>query len=257
MVGIASSRTLVRLALVALALLLGGSSLHAGTAKQDTSFALTRGDFREVSFKPGAAGQIALRATWNTQGVGQKKDIALKMQLIKPDGSVAKVVPGGSPLVTSFNVSPAEFSKFKGKNWKVKLSHDVPGEADRDAKNGLLTVTFPDGVDVILDTRNAPIDLAGQQAQTDRVLKVKNVAGTLAVTVDFRDVGKDNKKLTVQILRQDGSVEKTQAINRGSTITTLVSAADLAAGTNWTIRLLNPERREVKGITFLAKFTAN
>jgi hypothetical protein len=56
----------------------------------------------------------------------------------------------------------------------------------------------------------------------------------------------------VQILRQDGSVEKTQAINRGDTITTAVSAADLTAGTNWTIRLLNPEKRELKGITYLA-----
>ena len=96
-----------------------------------------------------------------------------------------------------------------------------------------------------------------QQAQTDRALKVKNVAGALAVTVDFKDLGKDNKKLTVQILRQDGSVEKTASVNRGETITTGVSAADLAAGTNWTIRLLNPERREVKGITFLATFKAN
>jgi hypothetical protein len=252
-----SCRTLVRLALVALALLLGGSSLQAGVAKQDTNFALTRGDFREVTFKPGAPGQISLRATWNTKGAGQKKDVALNMKLFKPDGSVALSLPGGSPLVGSFNLSSAEFAKFKGQNWKVRISHDVPGEAARDANKGLLTISFQDGVDVILDTRNAPIDLAGQQAQTDRALKVKNVPGTLAVTINFKDAGKDNKKLTVQILRQDGSVKKTASINRGDTITTAVSAADLAAGTNWTIRLLNPERREIKGITFLATYKAN
>ena len=38
-----------------------------------------------------AAGPIALRATYNTQGAGQKKDVAIKMQLIRPDGSVAYV----------------------------------------------------------------------------------------------------------------------------------------------------------------------
>ena len=101
-------RTLVRLALVALALLLGGSSLQAGVAKKDTNFTLTRGDFREVSFTPGAAGAISLRATWNTQGIGQKKDVALNMKLIRPDGSVAKSTTGGSPLVANFNLSAAE-----------------------------------------------------------------------------------------------------------------------------------------------------
>src|SRR5262249_52569974 len=122
---------------------------------------------------------------------------------------------------------------------------------------GQLTITFQDGVEILLDTRNNPIDVAGEQAQADRALKLKDVPGKLELTVDFKDAGKDNKELQVQLLRQDGSVGETQKVKRGQTITTEVSAADLAAGTNWKIRVLNPERREIRGITFVAKFTAN
>src|SRR5689334_6541956 len=81
---------------------------------------LTIGDFKTLKFTPGAPGKVSAQMAFKTKGLG--KDVALKLQIRRPDNSVAKEGTGGDPLLVSVNVSAAEIGKFKGKAWEVRVS---------------------------------------------------------------------------------------------------------------------------------------
>src|SRR3954462_5055076 len=110
-------------ALTAAALLILGGIAQADNQTKTTSVKLTIGDFKLLKFTPGAPGKISAKMAFNTKGLG--KDVALRLQIRRPDQSVAKETTGGDPLVASFVLSSAEFQKFKGQAWDVRVSHDV------------------------------------------------------------------------------------------------------------------------------------
>src|SRR5438094_8917278 len=126
MTAIFSRPAVARLTLAALvAACLTSATATADTQTKQDKFQLTQGDFTELAFAPGAAGQIKANATFKGSGV-VKKDVALRMQLVEAaSGKVLKEAVGGNPLPLSFTLSAAELNAVKGKGLKVVLRHNV------------------------------------------------------------------------------------------------------------------------------------
>lgn len=244
--------TITRRMLAATAVL----AMVAGTARAETetkseNFQLTTGDFHEMSFRPGAAGTIRFEADWNGTGV-QKKDIALRLQLVGPSGKVEKEAVGGSPLPVTFNLTAAEFNQNKGKTYKIVVRHNVAGQPPVPVK-GILKVTFPNGVVTLFNDSNRPIDLAGQGAKTEVSFNVLNKPGRIGVEVKFPNPILDVKGLTVQLVRADGVVVATATGRSDVKLSHLVTQAELAKGHGWKVRLTNNGPLTVNKIAIVVK----
>src|SRR5262249_3645426 len=98
--------------------------LRADSQTKTTGFELTGGDFKLISFRPAAAGIISAEADFSPLGKSQGNAI-IRMQLLRPDGTLAKQVVGASPLRLNFGLSAAEEQKFKGKSFQIRLSDDA------------------------------------------------------------------------------------------------------------------------------------
>lgn len=234
--------------------------LTAGFASADNQtktdeFQLTRGDFTELSIRPGAPGIIKIDADWKGAGV-IKKDIALRMQLVRSNGSVLKEAVGGSPLPLSFTLTPAEFDAGKGGFLKVILRHNVAGQ-DGEKVKGTVKATFPIATVTVFDNSANPLDLAGKGAKTDVSVNVPNKPGKLEVQISFRDGAFDTKDLLAQLVRADGTIVATKFGDSDLKLVRNVSQADLNAGLTWKVRLTNNGNPTVRGIKIVAKFTPN
>jgi hypothetical protein len=97
------------------------------------SFHLARGESIHLSFVPTSPGYIHATATWT--------GAALKMQLIRPDGSVAADAIGCSPLTLHFHLRRGEFQRNCGKTYRVVVMHIVVTLAE-DAANGEFRVAW-------------------------------------------------------------------------------------------------------------------
>ncbi|MFO0825071.1 MAG: hypothetical protein U0792_18440 [Gemmataceae bacterium] len=244
------------LAVVAAAVLV----LTTGQARADNQtkkddFQLTRGDFTELKFVPGAPGLIKAGADFKGTGL-VKSDIALRLQLVRPDGSVAKETIGGNPLPLSFTLSPAEFAQNKGKAYKLVLRHTVAGQADEKVK-GSLSVTFPIATVTIFNNSANPIDLGGKGSKTEVSFQLPNTPGKLEVAIDFRDGLLNGKDLIAQLIRADGVVVTATTGDSGLKLIRNVTQADLDKGLTWKVRFTNNGASTVKGIKLLAKYTTN
>jgi hypothetical protein len=118
------------------------------TAKQDdstskTEVELARGASTVLPFIPSAPGYIHATATWHAVG-DPVKPLALKMQLIRPDGSVAADAIGCNPLALHFHLRRNEFKRNQGKAYRVVLMHTVATLGGEVAK-GELRATWGDG----------------------------------------------------------------------------------------------------------------
>ena len=98
-------------------------------------FHLARGESTHLSFVPTAPGYIHATATWT--------GAALKMQLIRPDGSVAADAIGESPLTLHFHLRRGEFKHNHRKTYRVVLMHSVVTLTEEAAK-GELRVAWGD-----------------------------------------------------------------------------------------------------------------
>ena len=245
--------TLTRRAVAVLMLTAGLASADNQTKTDE--FQLTRRDFTELAFKPGAAGPIKIEADWKGTGV-IKKDIALKMQLLRPDGSVAKEATGGSPLPVTFALTAAKFNQNKGKNYKVVLRHNAAGQDDEKVK-GTLKVTFPTATVTVFDDSAKPIDLAGKGAKTEVSFTIPNKLGKLEVNIAFKDGLFNTKNLVAQLVRADGQSVNAEVDDSGLKLTRNVAQADLDKGLTWKVKLTNNGNPTVKGIKIVAKFTPN
>lgn len=235
----------------AVLLSVGGLAL-ADTQTKTAKVKLTIGDFKTLKFTPGAAGKISANMTFNTKGLG--KDVALKLQIRRPDDSVAKEAIGGDPLPASFTLSAAEFEKFKGKAWEVRVSHDVPKQKDKNI-NGDLSVTFPVATVTVFDNSKNPIDVAGKGAQTEVSFKLPNaVPGRLEVVLDFKDGTFNGKELKAELL-QGNKVLVSKVGTSGLKLTRELSQADVSASTTLKVRLTNDNVLAVKKIAIIATFT--
>jgi hypothetical protein len=237
---------------------------RADTQSKTTNFELTGGDFKLISFVPGAAGAIKIEADFNSLGKNTP-DTAIRMQLLQPDGKVAKEVVGGSPLVINFALSAAQFQKFKGKAWQIRLSDDV-AQKNTESVKGAVSLTFPIATQTVLNT---VVDVAGEGAEQDTVFQLPKKQGRLDLTVTLpaklprlspRVAVKLNLKpadlVTVQLLRGDGKVVATKTVAQGQVdLTHEVSADDLTKGTTWRVRLINNGDDIISGIREVAKFT--
>lgn len=248
-----AARRLIAAALAVIAFASGTARADNQTKKDD--FQLTRGDFTELAFVPGAAGPIKAEADFKGTGV-VKKDIALRMQLVRPDGSIAKEAVGGSPLPLSFSLSAAEFAQNKGKVYKVVLRHNVAGQSDEKVK-GTLSVTFPIATVTIFNNSANPIDLGGKGAKTEVSFTVLNKPGKLDADITFKDGVLNGKDLVAQLVRGDGVVVATANGDSGLSLIRNVSQADLDKGLNWKVRLTNNGNATVKGIAVVVKDTPN
>ncbi len=246
--------TLTRRAVAAVLLLTAGLASADNQTKTD-EFQMTRGDFTELSFKPGAAGPIKIEADWKGTGV-IKKDIALKMQLLRPDGSVAKEATGGSPLPVAFALTAAEFAQNKGKNYKIVLRHNVAGQDDEKVK-GTAKVTFPIATVTVFNDSAKPIDLAGKGAKTEVGFAIPNKPGKLDVDITFKDGVFNTKDMVAQLIRGDGTAVTTKSGDSGLELLHTVTQADLDKGLTWKVRLTNNGNPTIKGIKIVAKFTPN
>lgn len=234
--------------------------LTAGLASADNQtktdeFQLTRGDFTELTIRPGTPGLIKLEADWKGTGVA-KKDVALRMQLVRSNGSVLKEVIGGSPLPLAFNLSATEFDAGKGGFFKVVLRHNVAGQDDEKVK-GTLRATFPAAAVTVFNNSANPLDLGGKGSKTEVSFAIPNKPGKLEVDIAFRDGLFDGTKMLAQLVRADGVVVVAKSGNSGLDLDRTVTAADSAKGLTWKVRLTNNNDREVKGIKIVARFTPN
>jgi hypothetical protein len=241
----------------AAALLLAVGTASADNQTKTDEFQLTRGDFTELAFKPGAAGQIKIDADWKGAGV-IKKDIALRMQLVRPNGSVAKEVVGGSPLPLQFALSAAEFAQNAGKNYKVVLRHTVAGQDDEKVK-GTVKVVFPIATvtTVVFNNSANPIDLAGKGAKTEVGFTIPNKVGKLEVDISFKDGLFNTKDLIAQLARADGVSVNAQAGDSGLKLVRNITQADLDKGLTWKVKMTNNGNPTIKGIKIVAKHTSN
>jgi hypothetical protein len=96
-------------------------------------FDLAHGAATHVAFTPTAAGYIRATAAWTGP--------ALKMQLIRPDGSVAADAIGESPLTLHFHLRRGEFARNRGKTYRVVLMNTVVSRTGETA-TGELTVIW-------------------------------------------------------------------------------------------------------------------
>ncbi len=248
--------TLTRRAVAAAAILM----LTAGTASAENqtksdNFQLTAGDFTELSFKPGAAGTIRFEADWNGTGA-VKKDVALRIQLVRPNGTVEKEAVGGSPLPVTFALTVAEFNQNKGKTYKIVLRHNVAGQPPEQVK-GVLKVTFPNGTVTVFNDSARPIDLAGEGAKTEVSFTLPNKPGRVEVEVKFPNPILDVRGLTVQLIRADGTVAATASGKADVKLSHNVTQAELNKGLGWKVRLTNNGPQTVKKIAIVVKDTPN
>jgi hypothetical protein len=249
--GSAAHLSLVGFTAAVLLVVAGGIAL-ADNQTKTSKVKLTIGDFKTLKFTPGAPGTISAKMTFNTKGLG--KDVALKLQIRRPDDSVAKETTGGDPLVASFSLSAAEFEKFKGKAWEVRVSHDVPNQKDKNI-NGDLSVTFPIATVTIFDNSKNPIDVGGKGAQTEVSFKVPGTApGRLDVVLEFKDGTFNGKELKAELL-QGNKVLVSKVGTSGLKLSKELSQADLSASTSLKVRLTNDNTLAVKKIAIVAKFT--
>src|SRR5262249_11093616 len=151
---------------------------------------------------PTAPGTITAQAVFKSSGKGKKAIIRLEIR--RPDGSVAKQKSGGSPLTVSFVLSAAELAKFKGKAWEVRASENVPGQPDIEAR-GQMRVSFPVAGNgngaakgTVFDNSKKPLDLGGEGAETEVKMTLPNKPGRLQVEMTIRDPRARGKKLLVQ-----------------------------------------------------------
>ena len=99
-------------------------------------FQLGRGESTEVAFMPRKPGYIHAHATWITDDENPTAP-PLRMQLVRPDGSVAAEAIGCGTLNMHFNLRPGAFQHTRGKTYRVVLSHTVSGQGEASA-NGVL-----------------------------------------------------------------------------------------------------------------------
>jgi hypothetical protein len=96
------------------------------------AFDLAHGAATHVAFVPTAAGYIRATAAWTGP--------TLKVQLIRPDGSVAADAIGESPLTLHFHLRRGEFARNRGKTYRVVLMHSVVTRTEK--AGGELTVNW-------------------------------------------------------------------------------------------------------------------
>ena len=96
-------------------------------------FTLARDQGSHITFAPAAPGYVEAHASWEGSA-------ALKVQLVRPDGSVAADAIGVGQVTLLFNVRRGEFAKNRGKEYRVVLLHAVKGETAGEA-GGTLRVT--------------------------------------------------------------------------------------------------------------------
>jgi hypothetical protein len=257
-------RSLVRLALVAGLVLTLTPLARSDNQSKTAPFQLTGGDFKLISLTPSAPGAIRIEADFSS--LAQSPDIALRLELLQPDGKVAKAETGGSPLLLTFNLSAAELQKFKGKAWQVRLSNDV-GQKNKATVEGEASLTFPIATQTILNAKG--VDVGGDGAEHELGLKVPNKQGELVVTMEPPTlvippgtVPSTNPKLqgldpglVVQLVRADGKVLVSKSSINTLTLTHTVSAADLSKGTAFKVRLINNGLQPISNIGIVAKFT--
>lgn len=190
------TRRLILAAVAAFALFAITVDGQANPVNQKFNFRLTKGDIREFPFTPGAAGQIRADADFRGAGV-IRKEVAIKMKLIKPDGTIAKEAVGGSPLFVSFNLSASEQQKFKGQRFKVRLENNVP-QKDQDTITGDLTIKFDDGKATVLDAKNLDV---GPKATQERAFSTGGRSGRLTIDVSFRDGILNGKEVISELVQ--------------------------------------------------------
>lgn len=250
-----TARKLLVAVFAVFALVAGSGVARADNKTEKADFRLTVGDFQDGGFVVAAPGQVQLSAEWRSAGV-VRKDTALRLKLIRPNGTVAKEVTGGSPIVLNYTISAAEAAQFKGQQFKVKLSNDV-AQPDRDTVTGSLTASFPIATQTLFNNSNAPRDLAPKGAKTAVNFTIPNQPGRVVIDITFRDGLANLKDLVAQLSRPDNIIESTDG-GKGLRITHTFSANELALGRNLTLTLANNANLlTVRGIVVVVKYTAN
>src|SRR5206468_2618045 len=131
---------------------------------------------------------------------------------------------------------------------------------------GKVTITFPIATVTVLNQKN--LDVGGQGAEQEVSFKLPSKTGKLEVTITPGKLvaqnlpGKLNNlpgliQLKADLVRADGKVVATAKGLTAFTLNHDVSAADVAAGLTWKIRLTNNSLQPMTGIQVLAKFTPN
>src|SRR5439155_13333415 len=155
--------------------------------------------FTELSFTPSAPGTISAHATWSSDWFGPA--ISLKMEIRKPDGTLAKDGSGGNPLPVSYTLSDTEFQKFKGQAWKVIVRNN---SSQNVTVSGTLKVTFPNSTVTVFNNSSSPMNLGSQGAETQVTFNTPNKAGQLVVDISFDDGIFHDLQFKDELLRPSG-----------------------------------------------------
>src|SRR5262249_55522546 len=128
---------------------------------------------------------------------------------------------------------------------------------------GTVSITFPIATQTVLNRQG--IDVGGQGAEQEESFTLPKKAGKLDLTVTVpnlpgvkgivQKVG--NGVVKVDLVRTDGKVIDTKTGSGTINLSKAISAADLAVGTTFKIRLTNNGPQAISGIREVAKFTPN
>jgi hypothetical protein len=249
-----TGRSMLRLSVAAIAAL----ALSAGAARADTqtkshAFQLTPGDFAELSFTPSAPGTISAHANWSSDWFGPA--VSLKMEIRKPDGTLAKDGSGGNPLPLSYTLTNTEFQQFKGHAWKVVVRNNSSQQANVTV-SGTLKVTFPISTVTEFNNSASPMNLGSQGAETQVSFNTPNKAGQLVVEISFDDGIFHDLQLKAQLFRGN-DVVMTKTGNNSIKLTFNVTPSGSGQSLGWKLKLTNNTAWVINNIKVVAKFTPN
>jgi hypothetical protein len=215
-------------------------------------FSLTPDDFEELSFPVRGPGKIDFKAEWFS-GNADIQEIALNLELRRPDGKPVVVRSGRSPLQASYIVTtPAfeEFAQFGNAHYTLRIGHTVPGTPGRRAR-GNMEVTSPNGRLLLGSARIGEI---GPGAQAEVALEMPNQPGTVSVVVE------QSNRIAVlveaKLLDSVGNVVGKSVDSGTVEFESQVRQDQLAAGLNWMLRIRNfADHRQAKDVVVTVIFT--
>ncbi len=223
----------------------------ANTRTIESRFALSADIRSEFStrFNALSPGRILMEGTWTAAGPGSVS-VALKLMLIRPDGTEAARKQGPAPLRLEYRVSEQEIDSFiaRGRTfWTIKVINSA--DANRREVGGKLRVTVPTLSRKVLDTQFTLLGSSNAQEIPFLVpAPGKIVVGAEWAGDPLSASEQQGVSITVSLIHPGQA--RTYARRQGTSplrIEHQVTDRELDKGTRWIVRVQNDNQVKIKG----------